>query len=560
MLCLANGERIGVGQGTRILFETDTILSASPATITRCGVVYMGEPVGWEAVVRSNVSRMLVGSLLKDDLQSELREHLSSLCIAYVPSVLSYLAAHPQTSGPLAMNGTQLASMFCSLLDGLLRETFREYLVSAVGGAPGMRPFLSRVFLYALVWGFGGSIVEDNTRLGFSDMLHTTLMKKRVENLGIPREWDMFSFIVDPVSGSCRHVSMEFQGVRAQPMSISPTQYLYPTLEFLQLRNLIALATACGVPLLIGGDAGVGKSAVVAHFLSGFGALPVQSRQSIDHRSSMSRVSFSSSTPAAPTAESVWMHESTQFCPSTTATDARGFISASLERKGNLLGPPLGKKMVLFVDDIGSPVVEPGTDGVQPALEVLRDAVAREGIYDSGLLRWMQLSSVAWVVSCRAGVRSTGASGTSGRNRVFAPFLKVHCAEPGETTQRTMFAAVLRSLAPRLSVSGDEHTGSLENAVSACVSLYHEVRGKFKVSPLQPQYTFNMRDLVHVFQSLGHVISSGGPLNGSSLSTLFVHETSRVFGDRLSDDTDRREFCDMIAGHLRTYFRFVVRT
>ena len=41
LLCLSNGERIELGVGTRILFETDNLVHASPATISRCGIVYM---------------------------------------------------------------------------------------------------------------------------------------------------------------------------------------------------------------------------------------------------------------------------------------------------------------------------------------------------------------------------------------------------------------------------------------------------------------------------------------------------------------------------------------
>jgi dynein heavy chain, axonemal len=41
ILCLANGERIGMSGQTRILFEVDSLANASPATVSRCAMVYL---------------------------------------------------------------------------------------------------------------------------------------------------------------------------------------------------------------------------------------------------------------------------------------------------------------------------------------------------------------------------------------------------------------------------------------------------------------------------------------------------------------------------------------
>ena len=51
-LCLANGERVPLLPRMRIMFEVDDLAFASPATISRCGMVYM-DPVqlGWRPIV-----------------------------------------------------------------------------------------------------------------------------------------------------------------------------------------------------------------------------------------------------------------------------------------------------------------------------------------------------------------------------------------------------------------------------------------------------------------------------------------------------------------------------
>ena len=44
ILCLANGERISLTPGMRLLFEVDDMSKASPATVSRCAMVYMVSP------------------------------------------------------------------------------------------------------------------------------------------------------------------------------------------------------------------------------------------------------------------------------------------------------------------------------------------------------------------------------------------------------------------------------------------------------------------------------------------------------------------------------------
>ena len=54
MLCLSNGERIRLEPSMRLLFEVSDLESASPATVSRLGVVYMAaETIGWMAYVQS---------------------------------------------------------------------------------------------------------------------------------------------------------------------------------------------------------------------------------------------------------------------------------------------------------------------------------------------------------------------------------------------------------------------------------------------------------------------------------------------------------------------------
>ena len=41
VLCLSNGERIKLMPGSRVLFESDSLANASPATVSRCAVIFL---------------------------------------------------------------------------------------------------------------------------------------------------------------------------------------------------------------------------------------------------------------------------------------------------------------------------------------------------------------------------------------------------------------------------------------------------------------------------------------------------------------------------------------
>ena len=58
-LCLANGQRIKLRNPMRMLFEVQDLSVASPATVSRCGMVYMTpEELGWKPFVESWIPRI----------------------------------------------------------------------------------------------------------------------------------------------------------------------------------------------------------------------------------------------------------------------------------------------------------------------------------------------------------------------------------------------------------------------------------------------------------------------------------------------------------------------
>jgi dynein heavy chain len=69
MLCLSNGERIKLSSRMRVLFEVNDLNQASPATVSRCGMVWVSEEiVPWEDLISSYFMR---NPVLENEVQMQ---------------------------------------------------------------------------------------------------------------------------------------------------------------------------------------------------------------------------------------------------------------------------------------------------------------------------------------------------------------------------------------------------------------------------------------------------------------------------------------------------------
>merc|ERR1719478_1342272 len=58
-LCLANGERIKLKVEMRMLFEVNDLAVASPATVSRCGMVYLtNSDLNWRQLMKTWVAQL----------------------------------------------------------------------------------------------------------------------------------------------------------------------------------------------------------------------------------------------------------------------------------------------------------------------------------------------------------------------------------------------------------------------------------------------------------------------------------------------------------------------
>lgn len=91
-------------------------------------------------------------------------------------------------------------------------------------------------------------------------------------------------------------------------------------------------------------------------------------------------------------------------------------------------------------------------------------------------------------------------------------------------------------------------------AVSATIDLYTQITKQLLPIPAKFHYTFNLRDISKVFQGL--LLTNPITMqDNDDFASLWLHECSRVFADRLVDSADRQFFQTLSLEILSTKFK-----
>lgn len=221
------------------------------------------------------------------------------------------------------------------------------------------------------------------------------------------------------------------------------------------------------------------------------------------------------------------------FSAQTSANQTQDYLDDKFEKKRKgVFGPPPGKRMVIFVDDLNMPKKE--EYGAQPPLELLRQWMDHGGWYDrkSKERPFHRIEGVVFISSM--GPPGGGRSEITGRLQRHFNILTV--TELQEESIYTIFYTILSAYYANFE---EAVRNSVDTLVRATQAVYDSVlNGPLKPTPNKSHYTFNLRDISRIFQGLSNA-SSKLVTQPVHLVRLWVHENSRVFGDRLINDKDR---------------------
>ena len=508
-LCLASGQIIQLPAELNIVFEAENLLQASPATVSRCGMVFH-EPqlMGTDPMLASWC----------DGLQKH--ECLPALCLPafrkcfdrYLPTTLAFL--RHRCSCPVPANTCQIVASMTRLLDCALEPFTTRHATEAESAADGIPRLCEGMFIFALVWS-AGSVISEDDRAAFSAFLRNE-MEHNDHPFPIPSDGLVHDYSFQPDAGKWVTWASLCPAAPAYNSGLDFGEIVVPTPETVLVSTLMAQLLERNMHVMLVGPTGTGKTVNVLRYLS--------------------KTAGSEVVPITFT-----------FSARTTAMQLQSYIEERCEkRRRNEYGPPIGNKFVAFLDDLNLP--RPEEYGAQPPLELLRQWLTYGGWYN------IQSMAVRRIVDTAV----VAAMGTPGGGRhAITPRLPRHfnlitCGKFSDDSKRRMFQATLSGF---LEVSGFHAAiqSLAEPVTKACVEVYNAVCATMLPTPSKPHYTFNLRDLSKV---LAGVLMADKDRIGEDrhrFIRLVVHEARRVLHDRLVDDEDRTWFDTRLATALSTH-------
>ncbi|OQR81950.1 dynein heavy chain, partial [Thraustotheca clavata] len=495
LLTLPNGERIRLQTHCCMICETFDLQYASPATISRCGMVWVDpKNLGY----RPYYERWLK----KRNNNGDERQILLDLFDHYVIKCIDYIlegTVGKEVVGRL----TQVIPISNMEMCKQLTNAIDSYFPPDI---PLERMDLEGMFIFCTVWSLGAALVE-SSRKRFDEFIKT------IAQSAMPTQ-SLYECLYNFDQHKWQTWSSKVPEY-IEPAPFNFSNILVPTTDSVLYSYILTACMTTDRPILFVGESGTAKTVTIQNYLK---ELDQQVMSSLT-------INFSSRT---------------------SSTDVLTNIQANVDKRtGKIYGPPAGKKLAIFIDDMNMPKVD--LYGTQQPIALLHFVVSKGCMYDRGKeLDLRMLKDLQYI----------GAMGPpgGGRNQVDPRFVALfnvyNLTPPTKDVLKNIYGSILTTYLRNFNQSVKDAGTKLTDML---LRLFDVILEKLPPAPSKFHYIFNLRDLGRVCEGICLATTDKFD-SGSKLVRLWRNEVTRIFSDRLTSQTDIAVVDSAMTGLIKEVF------
>ncbi|XP_009955032.1 PREDICTED: dynein heavy chain 10, axonemal, partial [Leptosomus discolor] len=509
LLTLANGERIRLQSHCALLFEVGDLQYASPATVSRCGVVFV-DPKNlkykpyWQKWVEERGNE-------------QERIELNRLFQKYVP----YLIAMIVEGIVDGRHGERLKTIVPQTdLNMVVQLTVMlEALVEVQPDDPDV---LECFFLEALYSSLGAALL-DAGRIKFDETV------KRISGMSTVHDDNILAKPGELPGQLPTLYDFHFDGFQNKwvPWMKLVPEYIHkprvkfldilvPTVDTTRTTWLLEQMVKIKRPVVLVGESGTSKTATTQNFLNNLNK----------DLNLLLVINFSSHT---------------------TSMDIQRNLETNVEKRAkDTYGPPRGKRLIVFMDDMNMPRVD--EYGTQQPIALLKLLLEKGFLYDRGKeMNCKILQDLGFI----AAMRKAGGGWNEVDPRFISLFSVFNIPFPSEQSLNLIYASILKGH----TMMFHESISAISDKITVCtLELYKMIIRDLLPIPSKFHYTFNLRDLSRVYNGL--ILTTPERFQTvTQMVRVWRNECLRVFHDRLINEADKA----LVQGHIKKlieeYFR-----
>ena len=570
-LCLENSDQIRLDERTFVIFEIDDLSQASLATISRCGMVYTDRV----NIDPNDFFKSWIKTLPESYQQSNFAELVENLFVYYYDEIVNktlfdeYNNAKVKMGLPIFKNW--FMKIFIDVLESLVFDKIsKEEVIENENEKKRMkenndnentieianegkdkerdmnnkniskkdRAELYNKFIHALMISFVWVLENQKDQIALFEKIQEInknvtqeqnfLMSEEVfefnKNYGQANA-DFINYIYDHKDNSFVNAAKllkdnhdeSFKQIRE---NIQKNQtVMIPSMMSIKATSLIHNAQYNKKPMLIYGSTASGKSLLMMNYIN---------------------------SNSNEFTEKGWLSYTFIFNSKTSANNICDLIEEkiSFKLKKGTVAPQGNKNALILIEDLNMPMKE--RYGAQPPIEILRQYFDYGGWFDRKDKEFLNLKNILIFSNLTLGRPIVSL-------RLLWHFIPLAFSDIDEITMKDIFKEYFEA---QFFDFPNPIRKLRDTVVEGAIMTFKAVKTSFRPLPITPHYNFNLRDLMKIFDGLamlpGAILANKQDTTDYVMS-LLIHETSRVYHDRLCCDKDRNTFISDVLFKLQNF-------